>query len=74
MSLTRPALFLLALLATGCVAAPAEQAPAPAEPERQYINPRTPADADLAPFSGAVRVGNTLYLSGDIGVDVEEDQ
>lgn len=69
MSLTRPSLFVLAILATGCVAAPADQALVPAEPERQYINPRTPADTELTPFSGAVRVGNTLYLSGDIGVD-----
>jgi reactive intermediate/imine deaminase len=36
---------------------------------RRYIEPRTATDAKLPPFSGAVRVGNTLYLSGDIGVD-----
>ena len=36
--------------------------------ERQYVNPRSPADVD-APFSGAVRVGDTLYMSGDIGLD-----
>ena len=35
--------------------------------ERQYIGPRTPADAGQPPFSRAVRVGDTLYLSGDIG-------
>lgn len=39
------------------------------EPVRQYINPRTPSDSTQPPFSGAVRVGNTLYLSGDIGLD-----
>ena len=36
---------------------------------RSYVEPRTAADAKLAPFSGAVKVGNTLYLSGDIGTD-----
>ena len=40
-----------------------------AQEARRYINPRTAADATLPPFSGAVQVGNTLYLSGDIGVD-----
>jgi 2-iminobutanoate/2-iminopropanoate deaminase len=69
MSLTRQSVLLLALLTTGCVATTTEQASAPVEPERQYINPRTPSDSELPPFSGAVRVGNTLYLSGDIGID-----
>ena len=40
-----------------------------AQEARRYINPRTAADATLPPFSGAVQVGNTLYLSGDIGTD-----
>ena len=40
-----------------------------AQDARRYIAPRTPADATLPPFSGAVQVGKTLYLSGDIGVD-----
>jgi 2-iminobutanoate/2-iminopropanoate deaminase len=35
--------------------------------ERQYIGPRRPADVGQPPFSRAVRVGDTLYLSGDIG-------
>jgi len=42
---------------------------ASAEQERVYTDPRTAADAPLPPFSGAVLVGNTLYLSGHIGVD-----
>jgi reactive intermediate/imine deaminase len=42
---------------------------APQQNERRYVNPRTQADAALPPFSGAVQVGNTLYLSGDIGLD-----
>lgn len=35
---------------------------------RRYIAPRTPADTAATPFSGAVLVGNTLYLSGKIGL------
>ena len=35
---------------------------------RKYIEPSAPGAAGL-PFSGAVRVGDTLYLSGDIGRD-----
>jgi reactive intermediate/imine deaminase len=38
--------------------------------ERQYIDPRPSASAPNAPpFSGAVRVGDTLYLSGALGLD-----
>ena len=36
---------------------------------RRYISPRTAADSTQPPFSRAVMVGNTLYLSGDIGLD-----
>ena len=36
--------------------------------DRAYIRPSLP-DGNGPPFSGAVRVGNTLYLSGDIGLD-----
>ena len=35
---------------------------------RRYIAPRSAADTALTPFSGAVLVGNTLYLSGKIGL------
>jgi 2-iminobutanoate/2-iminopropanoate deaminase len=42
---------------------------AQAQEARRYIAPRTAADATLPPFSGAVQVGDTLYLSGDIGID-----
>lgn len=38
------------------------------QPEREYIEARSASDADAAPFSGAVRVGNTLYLSGTLGL------
>lgn len=37
--------------------------------ERRYIAPRTSADTTQAPYSGAVQIGKTLYLSGTIGLD-----
>ncbi len=40
-----------------------------AQEVRRYINPRSAADSTALPFSGAVLVGNTLYLSGAIGLD-----
>lgn len=42
----------------------AQQAPA-----REYVGARSPADGDVLPFSGAVWVGNTLYLSGALGLE-----
>jgi 2-iminobutanoate/2-iminopropanoate deaminase len=38
--------------------------------DRSYVWPSRP-NGDGPPFSGAVRVGDTLYLSGDIGLDEE---
>lgn len=40
-----------------------------AQDVRRYINPRSAANPTALPFSGAVLVGNTLYLSGTIGLD-----
>ncbi len=40
-----------------------------AQETRRYINPRSAADSTALPFSGAVQIGNTLYLSGTIGLD-----
>ena len=40
-----------------------------AQPARRYFAPRTAAETTLPPFSGAVLAGDTLYLSGDIGID-----
>ncbi|HET7292360.1 MAG TPA: RidA family protein [Vicinamibacteria bacterium] len=40
-----------------------------AAPSRRYIAPQT--SADPRPFSDAVLVGDTLYLSGKIGLDAE---
>jgi len=56
--LTLPALTLLALLASNAVLAQ----------DRSYINPRSPAQAGVPPFSGAVLTGETLYLSGMLGL------
>lgn len=40
------------------------------KPGRRYIQPSSPgAGATAPPFSGAVLVGDTLYLSGDIGLE-----
>ena len=39
-------------------------------PARRYIDPRSAsADLDKPPFSGAVLAGDTLYLSGSIGLE-----
>jgi 2-iminobutanoate/2-iminopropanoate deaminase len=38
-------------------------------PARSYVTARMPTDPAAYPFSDAVRTGNTLYLSGQIGVD-----
>ncbi len=40
-----------------------------AQEARSYISPRSATDTTVLPFSGAVLVGNTLYLSGTIGLD-----
>lgn len=42
---------------------------AAAQDTRRYIDPVSAGDAEGLPFSGAVMVGNTLYLSGAIGLD-----
>ncbi len=36
--------------------------------DRTYIGGRSASDADAPPFSGAVMVGDTLYLSGTLGL------
>jgi enamine deaminase RidA (YjgF/YER057c/UK114 family) len=40
-----------------------------AQESRRYIDPVSAEDAEGLPFSGAVMIGNTLYLSGAIGLD-----
>ena len=66
----KPRLLVAALPLAFFLAAcqPAPPAPSQETPTvREYINPRTPADGEVPPFSGAVRIGETLYLSGTIG-------
>jgi reactive intermediate/imine deaminase len=58
----------LLLLFAFAIAVPAFGSPDRASAQdRVHINPRSPADGEVPPFSGAVRVGETLYLSGTIG-------
>ena len=65
---TRPATVLAALV---LFALPALATPAAAQ-DIEVIGPRSPADGpDVAPFSAAVRVGETLYLSGTIGREAD---
>lgn len=40
-----------------------------AQADRMYVNPRSASEQGVLPFSGAVRTGDTLYLSGSIGLD-----
>jgi 2-iminobutanoate/2-iminopropanoate deaminase len=40
-----------------------------AQEARSYIDARNAADDNGLPFSAAVKVGDTLYLSGTIGLD-----
>jgi 2-iminobutanoate/2-iminopropanoate deaminase len=40
-----------------------------AQESRTYIEGRSATDDNVPPFSGAVLVGDTLYLSGSIGLD-----
>ena len=45
---------------------------ATAQQGREYINARSATEAGVPPFSGAVLAGNTLYLSGTIGLDANQ--
>ncbi len=42
--------------------------PITAQEAREYVNARSASDTEALPFSGAVWVGNTLYLSGTLGL------
>lgn len=55
-----PCLLAFAALAWGAGQLTAQEA-------RRYVNPRMASDTTAVPFSGAVWVGNTLYLSGTLG-------
>ena len=62
-TLTKRAGRMLPLLLTVVFVAPLS-----AQDGRQYVNPAS-ADGEGLPFSGAVWVGDMLYLSGTIGLD-----
>jgi 2-iminobutanoate/2-iminopropanoate deaminase len=53
------------VLAVGAVAGASAQA------GRKYIQPRN-ATSTAAPFSGAVLIGDTLYLSGQLGLEANQ--
>lgn len=55
--------------APSAATASATEAAAGQVPSRSYVGPRSPADGEVLPFSGAVWVGNTLYLSGQLGLE-----
>ena len=42
---------------------------APAAPERSYIGHPPAANGSVLPFSDAVRLGDTLYVAGHLGID-----
>jgi 2-iminobutanoate/2-iminopropanoate deaminase len=64
----RPVRFLLlGALALAAVAPLAHGAPPPAE--RSYIEHPPAPNGPRLPFSDAVRVGDTLYVAGHIGID-----
>ena len=56
----------LALVLLGCLPARAQHAAAPAAPVAEYLTPFGPP---TRPFSPAVRVGDLIFLSGQIGTD-----
>lgn len=51
-------LILTALISSGAFAQ-----------SREYINPNHASQADVSPFSGAVRTDDTLYISGTLGLE-----
>ena len=67
--------FLRTLPVLALAAACAAPADTPADPPAdmgatiEHVNPRSPADGEVLPFSGAVWVGNTLYVSGTLGLE-----
>ena len=65
----RVAFFLVAFLAAGLLAGSGVLSQAPSQNTRRAIN--LPDDNPQAPFSGAILAGNTLYLSGRIGLDAK---
>ena len=65
MQISRVGVVVVAVFAVGWLGG------ASAQTGRKYIQPRT-ANATGAPFSGAVLVGDTLYLSGALGLEANQ--
>ena len=63
MMIRKPAILCLLVLATMA------SINVHAQDSRTYINGSSGTDENAPPYSGAVLVGNTLYLSGSIGID-----
>lgn len=63
--LSSAAALVAALLTTACVSAAPQAAPGP----EVSHNTGQPIAGQALPFSRAVRVGQTLYLSGELGID-----
>ena len=62
--MTRLLLPTTILILAACARAASKETPMPASPEVEYLTPYGPP---TRPFSPAVRVGNLLFLSGQIG-------
>lgn len=69
--MNRPMLLVLplAILVAACEDDDDTHDAAESPPAVEYVNPRSPADGEVLPFSGAVWVGNTLHLSGYLGLE-----
>jgi 2-iminobutanoate/2-iminopropanoate deaminase len=63
----RITILLVALFLAGIFSVRGANSSAPDAPARKAIN--LPTDNPQLPFSGAIQTGNTLYLSGRIGLD-----
>lgn len=61
----------LLLLATACDSGnmPADDQMPDAAPTVEFVNARSAADGEVLPFSGAVWVDNTFYVSGMLGLE-----
>jgi 2-iminobutanoate/2-iminopropanoate deaminase len=63
----RPVILLVLLVTAGAIGVRGAFSQAAAQPARRAIS--LPDDNPQAPFSGAILAGNTLYMSGRIGLD-----
>jgi 2-iminobutanoate/2-iminopropanoate deaminase len=66
--MNRSAALVLALFPLSACAQPGADPPAPARPDVEFLTPYGPP---TRPFSPAVRVGNLLFLSGQIGTSAD---